>query len=152
MTDTPPPDRETIIRKRQGNIGKLFTLAARDFSDRALVKLRERGYPDMTPFHTALISNLDADGTRISVLAERANMSKQAMSQIVGELEKADIVRRAPDPNDGRATLIHFTDRGWDFLEVAYAIKTEIEAEYMALVGEDGMTELARLLRVILNG
>ncbi|MEO0564141.1 MAG: MarR family transcriptional regulator [Chloroflexota bacterium] len=144
-------DQETIIRKRNENIGKLFKLAARDFSGRALVKLRERGYPDLTPFHTELISNLDVEGTRISILAERAGMSKQAMGQIVSQLEKHGIILRTPDPADGRATLIRFTDTGWDFLRTAYDVKNEIEAEYTAIIGTNGMDSLRQLLDAILS-
>lgn len=148
----PAHDDERIVQKRKDNIGKLFKLAARDFSDRALVKLRERGYPDLTPFHTELISNLDVEGTRISILAERANMSKQAMGQIVNELEKHGIIVRTPDPDDGRAALIRFTDAGWDFLRCAYDVKNEIEAEYTAMIGSDGMATLRKLLDAIVSG
>lgn len=139
-------DRQEIARKRKYNIGVLFKYASRDFNQRALDKLRKYGYPDLTPFHTSLISNLDIEGTRISVLAKRANMSKQAMGQVVGDLEAQGYISRTPDPSDQRAFIIHFTDKGWEFLKVAYDVKAEIEAEYLQIIGEQGMKDLQNLL------
>ncbi len=151
MSQAETDEREKIARKRDDNIGKLFKHAARDFNDCALYKLRERGYHELTMFHTALISNLDIEGTRISVLAERAVMSKQAMGQIVKELESQGYIRRAPDPDDKRAYIIHFTEKGWEFLQAAYAVKTEIESEYTQIIGEDGMQALQQLLGAIVE-
>ena len=152
MPDLPADYRDALIRKRQENIGRLFKHAARDFSERAMAKLRERGYDDLTFFHTALISNLDVEGTRISTLAERAEISKQAMGQIAGQLDDKGFITRVPDPNDGRASLIQFTEKGWEFLQVAYEVKQAIDADYIALLGDDGMVQLEALLRTLIAG
>ena len=37
------------------------------------------GYPDLRPAHSAVFMNLDSKGTRITDLAERAQMTKQSM-------------------------------------------------------------------------
>lgn len=151
MTNLNDEQSQSIIRKRQENIGNLFKQASRDFNDRALLKLRERGYQELTLFHTALISNLDIEGTRISTLADRANMSKQAMGQIVNDLETRGYISRSTDPDDKRAYIIQFTDKGWQFLQDAYAVKNEIEAEYSAMLGKAGMETLMDLLNRLIQ-
>jgi len=86
-------------------------------------------------FHTALITNLDAEGTRLTTLAERAGMSKQSMGQLARELERRGYVSRKIDPTDKRAFLIRFTNRGRWLLADARSAKDELEAEYAALLG-----------------
>ena len=137
---------------RQQNIGRLLQRAARAYSELALEKLRSYGYEGLTLFHTMLISNLDTDGTRITILAERAGISKQAMGQIVADLEERHFIVREPDPSDKRAALIQFTDQGRQFLRDSYLVKQAIEAEYTALLGEAEMSELRDLLQKLVGG
>lgn len=51
---------------------------------------------------------------RMSALAELAEGSLSRLSYAVGRLEKAQWVRRLPDPADGRSTLAILTGAGWD--------------------------------------
>ncbi|MBU2670347.1 MarR family transcriptional regulator [Actinoplanes bogorensis] len=51
---------------------------------------------------------------RMSVLADFAAGSLPRLSQVVTRLEKRGLVRRSPDPGDGRFTLAVLTDEGWD--------------------------------------
>ena len=67
---------------------------------------------ELRPTHNHVLRNLDADGTRASVLAERAGLSRQAITQIVDELEAAGVVEREADPDDGRAKLVRYTAEG----------------------------------------
>ena len=143
--------RDELLALRQQNIGRLFQRAARAYSEMALVKLQKYGHEGLTLFHTALISNLDVEGTRITILADRAGVTKQAMGQLVSELETRGYIQREPDPEDKRAALIKFTDLGWQFLQDAFEVKQEIEAEYAAILGEESMRQLRSLLEHLLN-
>jgi DNA-binding MarR family transcriptional regulator len=144
-------DQQALLALRQNNIGRMFQRAARAYSDVALIKLRDYGHDGLTLFHTALISNLDLEGNRITTLAQRAGVSKQAMGQLVGDLEQRGYIERIPDPNDGRATLIKFTEQGWQLLQDAYLVKLAIETEYTEILGEAGMKELWRLLKGLIK-
>lgn len=143
--------QQELVALRQNNIGRMFQRAARTYSDLALTKLREYGHEGLTLFHTALISNLDLEGTRISTLAQRAGVSKQAMGQLVADLEGRGYIERIPDPNDGRAILVKFTEQGWQFLQDAYLVKQAIETEYIAILGEEGMRTLWQLLEAFIE-
>jgi DNA-binding MarR family transcriptional regulator len=45
-------------------------------------------------------------GTTVSVLAERAQITKQSMAGLVRHLEQHGYVERRPDPRDRRAKLV----------------------------------------------
>jgi DNA-binding MarR family transcriptional regulator len=152
ITDQPPITREEIEELRQENTGRLLLRAYRDFSERAMVKLSQRGHLSLGLAHTNLLANLDTAGTRLTTLAERLAVSKQAIGSLVGELEAAGYVRRTVDPADRRAALVTFTEAGWGFLNDAYYVKREIEAEYRAILGEDGLETVRSLLSKLLAG
>jgi DNA-binding MarR family transcriptional regulator len=143
-------DREQLLEMRQQHIGRLLGQAFRGFNNRAIAKLRQRGHSGLTLAHTLLLSHLDVEGTRITVLADRAGITKQSMGQLAIDLEKRGYIERKADPSDHRATLVLFTSTGWQFLHDAYEIKKEIEAEYQAILGEEEMQQLrATLSRLI---
>ena len=137
---------EQIRAMRQGNIGRLFLRAHRAYSTRATVKLRERGHEGLNLEHTTLLAHLDMEGTHITTLAARAGITKQSMGQLVVELEKQGYVERISDPTDKRASLVKFTERGWQFLRDAYEVKVELTAEYADLLGKDRLETLQSLL------
>ena len=61
----------------------------------------------------SLVLNVDRrSGTRLTELARRAGVTKQAMMVVVDELEVRGFVRRTPDPDDGRAKVVRLTARG----------------------------------------
>lgn len=144
-------DKEKVVALRQQNIGRLFQRAARAYSELALEKLQKQGHKDLTLFHTALISNLDLEGTHIKVLAERAGMSKQAMGQLADELEGWGYIKAVKDSKDKRATLITFTEQGWQALQDAYKVKQDIEQEYQTILGKKGLEQLRKLLETLLQ-
>src|SRR5215831_14772060 len=130
-------DVARVAERRQSYIGRLLQNAARAVSVQATERLRARGHQGLSLAHTTLLAHLDLDGTRITALAERAGMTKQSMGQLVMELEQRGYVGRQVDPTDRRATLVTFTEAGWQFLVDAGMVKREIEAEYAALLGAE---------------
>lgn len=62
--------------------------------------------------HTQVFESLDPEGTRLTTLAERAQMSHQAMGEMVDELVRHGFLERTPDPADRRARLIRPSARG----------------------------------------
>ena len=51
-------------------------------------------------------------GVRLSDIAKRLQISRQAANQAVNMIEAAGYIRRQPDPGDGRAKLLVTTQRG----------------------------------------
>jgi DNA-binding MarR family transcriptional regulator len=144
------PERERIERLRDHHIGRLFLQAHRAYGTHAVESLRARGYTDLGAAHAAILPHIDVQGTRISVIAERSGMTKQGAGQVVDDLARQGLVERIPDPTDGRATLVVFTESGWNYLRAAADLKQEIESEYAALLGEERLRELSEdLARII---
>ena len=136
---------------RERHVGRLLLRASRAFNARATEKLRARGYGGLTLAHLALLPHLDAQGTRVTTLAERAGMTKQGMGQLVHDLERQGYVERAPDPVDRRAALVRFTETGRRFLADAVAVTGEVETEYAAVLGEQPLAALRDALAALVE-
>src|SRR3954464_6596496 len=78
------------------------------------------GYPQK-PSHSAVFAQIGPDGARLTELARRANMTPQAMGELVDELEELGYVVRRPDPSDRRAKLIMLTGLGADCVAAGVA-------------------------------
>jgi len=74
--------------------------------------LQGAGFGFLRVAHTQVFENLDADGTRLTVLADRAGMTHQAMGELVAELVAAGQLEKVDDPSDRRAKLIRPTAAG----------------------------------------
>ncbi len=146
-------DLEALEATRQQHIGRLLLRAHRAFNGRLLGKLRSRGYDEkgVGLAHTSALANLDLQGTRITLLAERAGMTKQGIGQVVRDLEGRGYVERLKDPADRRAVLVRLTASGMQLLVVASEIKDEIEAEYAMLLGESGFANLKAALALVIR-
>jgi len=68
--------------------------------------------------YTVLAGLSEAPGRslRMSVLAALADGSLPRLSQVIGRLERRGLVRRGPDPDDGRYNLAVLTDEGWELV------------------------------------
>ena len=114
-----------------------------------LARLAERGHPEVRAAHSAVFQYLDDTGTTVSALAERAQMTKQAMAELVHHLEAHGYVSRVPDPADRRAKLVLATERGRDVLAIARALVPEIEERVGAVVGAERVPSLVADLDAI---
>jgi len=97
-----------------------------------------------------VLEHLPTEGCRLTELARRAGISKQAMGQHVAELEDLGYLDCAADPDDGRAKIVHFSDAGLDLLQDSRDIVDEIWEHYAARIGESRLrrfrTDLLALL------
>jgi len=109
-------------------------------------ELAARGHPDVRFAHGSVFQFLDDDGTRVSVLAERAHVSKQAMAQLVAHLEEHGYVERVPDPHDRRAKLVRATERGGEVFAIAQAMIASVDARLRQRLGDAKVEQLRTLL------
>ena len=132
--------------ERDISSGWLMFIGFRAAEDRILAALAVAGYAGITRAQARLLANIDLDGTRLVVLADRARIPKQTALALVNGLEAAGFVERVPDPSDGRARLIRLTEHGRGGLPVAIAEEARIEAAWQALLGVRRMRALRRAL------
>ena len=108
------------------------------------------GFPQK-PAHSAVFAQITADGSRLTDMARRANMSPQAMGELVDELERLGYVVRRPDRTDRRAKLIVLTRKGQACLAAGIATIDGIEHQLTERLGERGHRQLRRLLTKLLD-
>jgi DNA-binding MarR family transcriptional regulator len=130
---------DSIDAAKQRNLGNLLLRSARLFDALAFERW-SAGHPSIRRAHLQLMPHLDLEGTRITELARRAEISKQAVGQLVTDMEEGGYVERVPDPSDQRAKIVVLTKRGRDAviegLAVFDALKNELIAELGAEVIE----------------
>jgi DNA-binding MarR family transcriptional regulator len=103
------------------------------------------GYP-VKPSHGAVFALLGPDGSRLRDLADAAQVSPQAMGELVDELEKLGYVVRRPDPSDRRAKLITLTAEGRECAAAGGRAIAALRREIDAALGVEGHEELRRML------
>ena len=124
----------------------LMFIASRWAADRIFRTLQAQGFDDVTIAQSRLTMGLDPEGTRLSVLADRAQIAKQTATALVDKLEHAGYVERVPDPTDGRARLVRMTPRAQAIIPIARAEEARIEAEWEAQLGVERMQQLRSAL------
>lgn len=114
--------------------------------------LIEAGYDDLRPTHCLNVLRLmDCEGTRPTELARRAGMTPQAMSDLVGYLERHGYVRRVPDPVDRRGRVVVYADRGTAAATVGTAFFADVEARWDDVVGSGRYEDMKQALAEILG-
>src|ERR671935_1182149 len=128
------------------NIGILLRDPFQEVVRRVSAGLAAAGFDDLRPAHTAVFQHIETRGSRLTDLAERAQITKQSMGYLVDYLEQRGYLERRPDPTDRRATLICLTERGWDQIRAALKIIAGIEQDWTRALGKQRMRELRELL------
>ena len=149
MTDTPLNDPW-----RQTHVGHWLQLALQKFDARvlglmarnvnvplALSNLAARG--SLSASHVHITRHLALEGSRLTDLAQRANMSKQAMGKLVEQCEAWGLVARQVEASDARARRIVFTPVGLAWLQAHQVAVAQAQAELRAAVGADVATVIA---------
>lgn len=137
---------ETSARRGPENLAILLREPYRIGSQRLVDRFAERGHPEIRAPHGRVFPFLDDAGTRVSVLAERAQITKQSMAELVAHLERHGYVERVPDPTDRRAKLVRATARGRELYAIAREFVAELEAQWTRRLGARKMRQLRALL------
>ena len=104
--------------------------------------IHEAGFADARRAFNAVFIHLPADGCRLTELAQRASMTKQAMGEIVEELVRLDYLVRFPDPEDRRAKIILRAERGLAAHTATMKIFKQIDEELATLFGAEALKRL----------
>jgi DNA-binding MarR family transcriptional regulator len=129
---------------RHANIGRLLNNAVRRFEARVLELMSASGHDETRIAHVNLTRNLDVEGTRLTELARRASMSKQAMGELVDQCVELGLVDRVADPSDGRARIVMFTPAGRIWLD---AFRDAVDVAEREMRGELGKARMDAILK-----
>jgi DNA-binding MarR family transcriptional regulator len=130
-------------------IGALVTIIDHEGRRRVTAALHAQGLLDFRSTYQEVFMLMRAEGSRITELAELAQVTRQSMSELVAELERRGYVERIPDPTDRRAVLVCRTARGWQVNAIARQVVEEAQREWVAAVGEREYMQALAVLRKI---
>lgn len=109
-------------------------------------RLAEEGFDGVRSVHGSVFRTIDPEGSRLTTLAERAGLTKQAMAELVMDLEKRGYVERLADTTDRRAKIIRLTETGRDAQAAASRILGDTERRWAALIGDEQFAALKATL------
>jgi DNA-binding MarR family transcriptional regulator len=133
---------DAIEQGRRHNMRQLLLRASRIVNRHVVQGLQTRGYANLRSTHTALLSHIDLAGSTVTVAADRAGITKQAMGRLATELEAAGYIREHDDARDARARVLQLTDRGWQLMLDSFDIMADLEQRYARSIGSDRLAAL----------
>lgn len=129
---------------------RLLGQAFGEFTQQLSQRVTAAGFQDLRPGHGCVFGTIDPEhGSRLTDLAERAQMTKQTVGEVVTDLEHRGYVERVPDPNDGRAKIVRLTPYGQEAFFVARRLIDELEREWAERYGEERITALRDALETV---
>jgi DNA-binding MarR family transcriptional regulator len=123
------PDRTPFIA--------LVRRADRAFQTHMVKEAHSRGRTDLKPAHNALFSIMGAEGERASSLAARAGITRQSMGEVIRDLVDLGILEMVPDPADGRAKVVRYTEEGTRFTNQGFRHIRSLEDTFAEEFGPD---------------
>ena len=133
---------------RQTHLGRLLAHALSRFDARvlqlmalnievplALSNLAARS--QISAAHIHITRHLPRAGARMSELAQRAGISKQAMGNLIDQCEAWGLVQREQDAHDARARRVSFTATGLIWLRAHQEAVEQAQAEFGQEIGEE---------------
>jgi len=136
-----------IAHALSSNLSRLLMEVGGDFDRCVLSRLHAAGYPDLRPAHQSVFANLGAGAIRVSDLAERAQVTQQAMGKTLKELERRGYIVRSIDPQDKRAKAIELTAKGEALTVDTLGFQAQVREEYAVKIGIEELNLLEQQLR-----
>ena len=142
MTENPKDAISTL-----DHIGWRLWQAAATWKARFAEEMVAHGHAWYAEARSSVVPYIGQDGIRQADLVRRMGLTKQAVQQLVDDLERAGIVERIPDPTDKRGKIVHFTTIGLASQRDADQVKQRIEAEFRERLGDRDFDLLFDLLK-----
>lgn len=140
---------ESQASAREPLIGALLRFCWQAARTRIQRDLIAAGFGDISPAHLAVFQYPSPRGVRVTALAERAGMSRQAITYLIRELEAKGYLERHPDPSDRRATLVQLTERGEAAIREIRDSVMRLEDDWEDELGSVRFTQFRSTLRTL---
>jgi DNA-binding MarR family transcriptional regulator len=123
------PSAQTTSIATTESLGFLLAKASTRWNERLARAFAARGYPEVKPaWGSVLLPLYERDGLRMGELARRSRLPKQTLTTLVPQLERAGLVAREPDPDDGRAARLRLTDRAQELRVTVDEVLGDLDA------------------------
>ena len=108
--------------------------------------LRAAGLPEVTRTQSMIMTNISCGVTRPAELARRLGISRQAVQQLLADMQERKLIVLKPDPDDARAKVVRYNPRGEALGRVTMLALERIDAAIEARLGARALSELRRVL------
>ena len=132
-------------------LGLVMDAVRRELHDRMTGRTAPRPLRGLRASHIRLLSLTPRDGLRVTDLADRIGMTKQALGEFANDLEGRGLLESVRDPADRRVRILKPTRRGLATVAAADRIIRELEGDWRARLGEREWTRLRNSLTSIHN-
>jgi DNA-binding MarR family transcriptional regulator len=146
------------MSKRQSGSGNIsLATDLHTLSGKLKRRLREQASAgDLTPSQAAVLAHLGRNGpTTVTALARMEGVRSQSMGATVATLESLGLVKGAPDPNDGRQTILSLTPSCVSMISKGRAARTDwllrIIQERLSPAEQDQLEAALRLLNRLVD-
>src|SRR6476469_1604186 len=95
------------------------------------------GHPEIKQAHNAVFATLHSQGLRAVDMAARMGITRQSMGEIVRELVGLGILEMTPDPADGRAKLVRYSEHGLAVAADGFEHISDLERRFVEEFGRD---------------
>jgi DNA-binding MarR family transcriptional regulator len=142
-----------VIRTNvEQDVGFLLAQALRRFNHRLLWEFSDRGFGEIRASYGSVLVPLFAkDNLRLFEVAQKAGLSKQAITGIVKDCEQDGLVIRERDPDDGRAYRLRLSTKGKEFQRAAEAVLADLDDELVRSLGKKDYAALKRALKGVME-
>lgn len=137
MSNTLPENTENKSISSLPNVGKLVNVWKRFFDDWAYQEFEKQGYPYFRMSYMPFIMNISNSGSTNNEIAQRAKVTKQAMSKVVKELTTHGLIRVEKHPTDARATMIYLSEAGEKFVAQSKSCVYGLHDQYEEILGAE---------------
>jgi DNA-binding MarR family transcriptional regulator len=140
--------RTEAVRALEAEFGELISRMRRVLAENA-----QRVSPGMLPAAYKVFTTIvRRESVTLSALAETLMADKGQISRAVRELEQLGLIRRTPDPEDGRSSLLSPTPEGLERLAAARAPQESVLLDTLDAWSIDEIRNLSRLLHALTAG
>lgn len=133
-------------------VGAALRLAHEVVREAIFARVQEAGHSDITRATFPLWRFEGLDGRQPRDIARTSGLSKQAVNDQLGALERLGYLERRPHAPDRRARVVHLTERGWQLDHAVRAAARAVEDEWTQAVGEERWGEFRAVLDRIASG
>ena len=134
---------------RRLNTGRLLYEGYEIYNAALLKALIPAGFPEIRNTHFNLLRHLDAEGTRMSDLASRANLTKPAITGLVRACQDLELVSVEQSSDDARARMVRFSPRGLQLMHQVRQTLSTIERDLAAHLGGEAYDQLRAALLAV---
>jgi len=141
----------TDVSKRTRYVGALMLVGWQWVREQVFNGVRAAGYDDLNPAHVGLFRYPTLDGLRPIEIAERMQITKQSVHELLTHMEQRGYLVREPDPSNRRARVVRLTESGKRLELVVRAAAGAAEEQITTMLGERRFNQLRDALRVLVE-